>query len=76
MSATPKRELGEIVAPYGRKIRLDEVAYDSGLTLLRLTIREGSRFTILEIDAATASEWGARMRDWAEAAPGHINKIE
>jgi hypothetical protein len=69
MSATPKRELGELVAPYGRRIRLDEIVYDSGLTLLRLTIREGSRFTILEIDADTARDWGERMRDWAEAAP-------
>ncbi len=65
MSATPKRELAEIVAPYGRRIKLDEIAYESGMTLLRLTIREGSRFTILEIDAATAGEWGRRMVQWA-----------
>jgi len=67
MSATPKQEIAEIAAPYGRRIKLDEVAYDSGMTLLRVTIREGARFTILEIDAATAGQWGGLMRDWAEA---------
>ncbi len=65
MSATPKQEIAEIVAPYGRRIKLDEVAYDSGMTLLRVTIREGGRYTILELDAATAAQWGGLMRDWA-----------
>jgi hypothetical protein len=67
MSATPKQEIGEIVAPYGRRIKLDEVAYDSGMTLLRVTIREGGRYTILELDSATAAQWGGLMRDWASA---------
>ncbi len=67
MSATPKSHLGEIAAPYGRRIRLDEVAYDGGMNLLRLTIREGSRFTILEIDAPTAREWGGMMTQWASS---------
>jgi hypothetical protein len=72
MTATPKRELAEIVAPYGRRIRLDEIAYESGMTLLRLTIREGGRFTILEIDPATAESWGGAMTQWAasQATPG------
>ena len=69
MSATPKRDLGEIVAPYGRRIRLDEIAYESGMNLLRLTIREGSRFTILEIDRQTAATWGRLMTGWAQEDP-------
>lgn len=70
MTTTPKRELGEIVAPYGRRVRLDEIAYESGMSLLRLTIREGGRFTILEIDAATAGEWGRQMCQWASEQGG------
>ena len=69
MSATPKRELGEVVAPYGRRVRLDEVSYESGMELLRLTIREGSRFTILEIDRPTAAEWGRQLTQWAGEIP-------
>jgi len=74
MSATPKQEIAEIVAPYGRRIRLDEVAYDSGMTLLRVTIREGGRYTILELDAETAAQWGGLMRDWADAQAGATHR--
>jgi hypothetical protein len=68
MSPAPKKEIGEIAAPYGRKVRLDEIAYESGMTLLRVTIREGGRYTILEIDPVTADQWGRLMVDWAAAA--------
>lgn len=67
MTATCKREIGEVAAPYGRNVRLDEVAYESGMTLLRVTIREGGRFTILEIDAAAAGQWGKTMLEWAQS---------
>ena len=71
MSDSVKTPLKTITAPYGRQIRLDNVAYESGLRLLRVTIREGARYTILEIDAATALDWGDEMRKWAAqgAAP-------
>jgi uncharacterized protein DUF6967 len=62
-----KTRLKEIAAPYGREIRLDEVAYASGMKLLRVTIREGGRYTMLELDAAAALEWGEAMQDWAQA---------
>jgi hypothetical protein len=68
-AATPKREIGEVAAPYGRNVKLDEVSYESGMRLLRVTIREGGRFTILEIDAAAAGQWGKMMMEWAET-PG------
>jgi hypothetical protein len=67
MTTAPRQEIGEIEAPYRRKIKLDEIAYESGLTMLRLTIREGARYTILEIDDDTAAKWGRMMLDWAAA---------
>ena len=67
MSDSVKTPLTTILAPYGRQIRLEDVAYESGLKLLRLTIREGARYTILEIDAPTALDWAETMRKWAEA---------
>jgi hypothetical protein len=60
--------VAEIEAPYGRKIRFDDVAYESGLNLLRVTIREGSRYTILEIDAATASAWAEILQTWSASS--------
>jgi len=42
------------------------VSFDAGgIPLLRVRIREGRRFTIFDIDAATAQSWGAAMQGWA-----------
>ena len=70
MTTAPKREIGEIEAPYRRRIKLDEIDYESGMALLRLTIREGARYTILEIDNETAEKWGRMMLDWAGEQKG------
>jgi Family of unknown function (DUF6967) len=67
VSDSVKTRLKEIAAPYGREIRLDDVAYASGMKLLRVTIREGARYTMLEVDAAAALEWADEMRRWAQA---------
>ncbi|MBI5263316.1 MAG: hypothetical protein HY852_16020 [Bradyrhizobium sp.] len=56
-----------IAAPYGREVWLTEVDFESGMRLLRVTVREGSRYTILELDPATASRWGQSMISWAAA---------
>ena len=69
MSESVKTRLAEIDAPYGRRLWLDNVAYESGMELLRLTIREGARYTILELDAATARSFAQAMSDWARARP-------
>lgn len=53
-------------APFAREIRLHDVKYETGLSLLRVTIKEGRRITIIEIDAATAAKWSRSMADWAE----------
>ena len=70
MSDSVKTRLTSIAAPYGREVRLEDVAYPSGMSLLRLTIREGARYTVMEIDAATARAWAEEMRRWADSRPG------
>ena len=37
------------------------------MNLLRIRIRERTRFTIFDIDADTARQWGAAMQNWADA---------
>jgi hypothetical protein len=69
VSESVKTPLGEIEAPYGRRVRFDELAYESGLRMLRVTIREGARYTILEIDAPTATAWADILSAWAAARP-------
>ena len=39
------------------------------MSLLRTRIREGRRFTVFDIDPATAKAWGRALLDWAEAQP-------
>jgi hypothetical protein len=60
--------LDKFTAPLGRQeIELLEVRYlAGGMPLLRVRIREKSRFTIFEIDALTAARWGRGMIDWAD----------
>ena len=40
-----------------------------GMHLLRVRIREKSRFTIFDIDPVTAQGWGEAMRRWGDAQP-------
>lgn len=53
-------------APYGREITLDNVLHESGMQLLRITVREGRRFTIFDLDAPTAAHWGSALTGWSE----------
>ncbi len=59
--------LDDFGAPYGRRVELQDVRHESGLHLMRVRIREGRRFTILDLDGETAARWGAAMVRWAES---------
>ena len=65
MSGETVKKLDDIAAPYGRKVILEDVAHESGLRMLRIRIREGGRFTILDVDEETATRWGTVMSTWA-----------
>lgn len=54
-----------IAAPFGREVTIKEVEFESGMTLMRVTIREGKRITSVDIDPDTAAKWGAVMTGWA-----------
>jgi len=60
--------LGKFVAtPYRQEIELMQVDHDAGFRTLRVRIREIKRFTVFEIDPATAEHWGQALLDWAAA---------
>ena len=69
MQITP---LARMRAPLGgEEIELQEIRHDGGgMKLLRVRIRERKRFTIFDIDPATAKAWGAAMERWAAGQPG------
>lgn len=61
------RELDRFKVPLGsQEIGLQQIDHaEGGMSLLRIRIREGKRFTIFDIDPATAQRWAAAMQDWA-----------
>lgn len=66
------RSLDKFRVPLGnQEIELQEVTHEAGgMPLLRLRIREHSRFTIFDIDPATAGHWAQQMLAWAQANAG------
>lgn len=66
------RPVARLRAPIGgQEIELLQVDYrHGGLSLLRVRIREGKRFTVFDIDAGTAAAWAAAMHTWARAHDG------
>ena len=63
------RNLDRFVVPLGgQDVELQEFVHDAGgMPLLRTRIRERTRFTIFDIDPATARRWGESLVRWAES---------
>ncbi|MGV0949658.1 MAG: DUF6967 family protein [Azonexus sp.] len=61
------KELAKIQVPLGgQHIELQHIDHvEGGMGLLRVRIREGKRFTIFDIDPATAIQWADVMQSWA-----------
>jgi hypothetical protein len=53
-------------SPFRQEIELQHVDHEAGFSTLRVRIREGKRFTVFDIDAATAEHWGQALLDWAK----------
>lgn len=62
-------ELDKFIVPLGgQQIELQQIDHaEDGMSLLRVRIREGKRFTIFDIDPATAAQWADAMRRWADS---------
>ena len=58
-------DIGRLDAPYRREVVFQNVLHESGMRMLRIRIREGRRFTILDIDEPTAAAWSDIMTKWA-----------
>lgn len=62
-------ELDKFIVPLGgQQIELQQIDHaEDGMSLLRVRIREGKRFTIFDIDPASAAQWAAAMQRWADS---------
>ena len=60
--------IGKFRAPLGgQDIELQQVDLEAGgMSLMRIRIREGRRFTVIDIDPGTAGDWAEAMQRWAE----------
>jgi hypothetical protein len=59
--------IGKFRAPLGgQDIELQQVDFEAGgMSLMRIRIREGRRFTVIDIDPGTALLWAEAMQRWA-----------
>jgi len=57
--------LEKFSTPFGAEVELLEVRFEGDVNLLRVRIRQGSRFTDLELDPVTARRWADAMTAWA-----------
>lgn len=49
-----------------QEIELQQVEYEAGgMAMLRIRIRERTRFTIFDIDPVTAERWARGMMEWS-----------
>lgn len=72
------KSLDKFRVPIGNQaIELQEFVFEAGgMPLLRTRIREGSRFTIFDVDPVTAARWGKVLSDWAAAQPAGVGTPE
>ncbi|PHQ97508.1 MAG: hypothetical protein COB40_04200 [Marinosulfonomonas sp.] len=59
-------DIAELELPYGRRATLKNVEFEGGMNMLRVTLREGRRFTIFDLDANSARDFGNQMSSWAD----------
>jgi hypothetical protein len=61
-------ELSTLLVPLGgQQIELQQIDHaEDGMSMLRIRIREGKRFTIFDIDPVTAEKWATVMQQWVK----------
>lgn len=60
-------EIAALDLPFGRRARVREVSYESGLHLVRLVLQEGKRITQVDLDADAARALADALNAGAEA---------
>lgn len=65
LTVTPLREMRLPIG--GQHLELQQIDYaHGGISLLRIRLREGRRFTVIDIDPVSARQWGEAMSRWAQ----------
>lgn len=66
MNGHKDMERMEVVnAPWNKELTISDATYEGGFKMLHIRIKEGKRFTDLELDHVTAAHLGELIADWA-----------
>ena len=57
-------DITEVDAPFSKKMTFQKVEYENGFQFLRLRIKEGKRFTIIDLDVHTAQACADTINEW------------
>ena len=57
-------DIANLEIPFGREMLIQDVKHESGLQMMRIRLKEGSRFTIFDIDNDTVNKLKEILNDW------------
>lgn len=60
--------------PFEQIIEIRQIIHESGVPLLRLILRDGQRYQLLDLDVATAHALGKTLKIWAEETAVKFNQ--
>ena len=66
MDVFETKSVAKFSTPFAKQVEIMEVKIRNGVVLLRIRIKEGNRFTILDLDPVSAKLWGEAMSAWSE----------
>lgn len=70
MNTQDTESLEKFNTPFGAEVELLDIRFEGDVRMLRVRIRQGSRFTDLDLDPVTASHWADAMTAWSGEASG------
>lgn len=63
-------EIEVIEAPWNKTVTLQNIDYEGGMNMLRIRIKEGMRFTDLELDPGTVEHLNQSLSTWLSSNGG------
>lgn len=59
------KEITDFPLPFNKTVTLKDVEFEGGFKMVRMTLREGRRFTMIDLDPASAEKLGNELSVWA-----------
>lgn len=56
-----------IDAPFSKQITFQKVEYENGFQFIRMRIKEGKRFTMIDLDVNTATDCADTIQTWVDS---------